>query len=107
MSSSYVNIIFYDLPSISHTDRKNYRNFRKRILNLGYYQLQESVYCKSYKEKVLARRTIKHLKYIAPDVGNIRALTVSKKTFEGMEIIVGKESIEEKIIMQKTNVIEM
>lgn len=39
-------IIIYDLPMIDEQDRKIYSLFRKRIIKLGFYMLQYSVYVK-------------------------------------------------------------
>ncbi len=56
--NGYVNLIFYDLPTIYEQSMKHYRVFRKKLLKLGYYQLQESVYCKAYSEKLTAKNAI-------------------------------------------------
>jgi len=39
-------IVFFDLPTITGEDRRNYRNFRKCLIKNGFIMLQESVYCK-------------------------------------------------------------
>ncbi len=106
-TKGYVNIVFYDLPTIYELSMKHYRVFRKNLLKLGYYQLQESVYCKYYPEKVYAKRAIDHIKKATPTQGNIRALVVSKKSFDDMEIILGELSTEEKIIRKKSVVVEL
>ena len=39
-------IVFFDLPTITTEDRRNYRLFRKMLIKNGFIMLQESVYCK-------------------------------------------------------------
>ncbi len=106
-NKGYVNIVFYDLPTVHELSLKHYRVFRKKLLKLGYYQLQESVYCKSYTEKILAKKSINQIKLASPKYGNIRALTITQKAFDDMEIILGELSTEEKIVRKKSVVIEL
>ena len=39
-------IVFFDLPTETAEDKKEYRNFRKFLIKKGFLMLQESVYCK-------------------------------------------------------------
>ena len=39
-------IVFFDLPTETALDRRNYRRFRKLLTQNGFLMLQESVYCK-------------------------------------------------------------
>ncbi|MCF0111305.1 MAG: CRISPR-associated endonuclease Cas2, partial [Erysipelotrichaceae bacterium] len=40
------SIVFFDLPTITAADRRNYNRFRKMLIKNGYIMLQESVYCR-------------------------------------------------------------
>ena len=42
-------IVFFDLPTTSAIDLKNYRNFRKFLIKEGFMMMQESVYTKITK----------------------------------------------------------
>ena len=44
-----VLILFFDLSTITPKDRRNYRQFMRRIERLGYSMLQESVYIKDVR----------------------------------------------------------
>ena len=47
MSYRYMRVIvFFDLPSVTVAERKEYLRFRKFLLSDGYIMMQESVYCK-------------------------------------------------------------
>ena len=39
-------LVMFDLPTETGEDRRNYRKFRKGLLENGFYMLQESVYCR-------------------------------------------------------------
>ena len=39
-------IVFFDLPTLTLEDKKEYRNFRKFLLKRGFAMMQESVYSK-------------------------------------------------------------
>ena len=39
-------LIFFDLPTETPSDRRNYRLFRKMLIRNGFLMMQESVYCK-------------------------------------------------------------
>lgn len=106
-NKAHIVIVFYDLPTTYELSLKHYRVFRKNLLKLGYYQLQESVYCKSHNDKAMAKKSVELLKQHSPTLGNIRALVVTKKCFDEMEIILGELSIEEKIIQKKMKIVEL
>lgn len=106
-NEGFVNLVFYDLPTTFEYSLKHYRVFRKKLLKLGYYQLQESVYCKHYSEKTTVKRNQTQIKQSLPAKGNIRSLTVTKNTFDSMEVILGELSIEERIIRKTSNVVEL
>ena len=94
----YVAIIFYDLATDSPSDAKNYRRFRKALISSGYYQLQKSVYCKRYKEKQQAKKSLEDIKIISPQRGNVRGLIITSKVFNDMKVLAGDYKVEEKIL---------
>lgn len=38
-------LVFFDLPTETADDKRNYRHFRKALISNGFIMLQESVYC--------------------------------------------------------------
>ena len=67
-------IVFFDLPTVTNEDRKEYRKFRKFLLQEGSANL--------IKNKV---RTHK------PKAGLVEMLTITEKQFSGIEFIAGNE----------------
>lgn len=85
-------IIFFDLPTETASDRRNYRRFRKLLIQNGFLMMQESVYCKLVLNST-ARDTISRvIRQNKPPNGIVQLLTVTEKQFAGMEYIVGKFS---------------
>ena len=77
-------LLFFDLPTLTASERKAAAMFRKALLKEGFLMLQESVYCKlSLNERVK--------KYL-PKEGNVIMLTITEKQFENMDLCLGKLS---------------
>ena len=72
MSIEYIGMIMYDLPM--HTDNEilRYKNFRKKLIEKGYYQLQKSVYIMRSKTKEKIELAEKQLAVLAPKNSSIR-----------------------------------
>ena len=86
MSYRYMRIIlFFDLPSVTYNDQKEYSKFHKFLIKNGYIMMQESVYAKlalSEKEK---------LKKNKPAKGLVQILVITEKQFSRMEYIIGNK----------------
>lgn len=107
MSIEYVLMIFYDIPNKNINERKKYTKFRKYLKNNGFYQMQESVYLRKYKNKNKIDQIIIELKILSPIGSNIRALILTENIFYHMKIISGELSFNEKILNKTTKLIEL
>ncbi|WP_141604672.1 CRISPR-associated endonuclease Cas2 [Terrilactibacillus laevilacticus] len=97
-------IVFFDLPVMTPSNRKNYSKFRKFLLKDGYTMMQFSVYTRICNGDDAVRKHMQRIKENLPPVnGAIRALKVTEKQFESMEILLGTPSSEEKIGANKTD----
>lgn len=85
-------IIFFDLPTLTNKNRKDYRKFVKNLKKIGFYMLQESVYCKMSLDEQAAKLSIKKVDAFLPPDGNIVSLTITEKQFADMEILLGKSN---------------
>lgn len=91
-------IIFFDLPVIKPKERKAYARFRKFLLNDGYTMLQYSIYTRICNGEDGARKHMRRVKENIPPVnGAIRALKITEKQFENMEILLGTTTPEEEL----------
>ena len=73
--------VFFDLPTLTNEDKRNYRNFRKILIKNGFIMLQESVYCKLMTSPSV-ERSVKHmLENNKPPKGLVQSLVVTEKHF--------------------------
>lgn len=82
-------IVFFDLPTVTAEERKNYRKFRKGLLQNGFYMMQESVYCRMVLNPSIEKTAIAAIERIKPTKGLVQVLTVTEKQFSKMKYIVG------------------
>ena len=78
-------LVFFDLPVSTATDRKNYRKFRKFLIENGYLMVQYSIYAKIIlNHSVLSYQKKKIVDQI-PKKGTVDLLLVTEKQYAGME----------------------
>lgn len=98
MSIEYIGIIMYDLPMQTKNDLLRYKNFRKKLIEKGYYQLQKSVYIMKSKTKEKIELVEKQLTIIAPKNSSIRSIILTEEQFQKIKILVGDKTMGEKIL---------
>lgn len=90
-------IVFFDLPTLTKSDRRNASRFRTFLIKDGYTMLQLSVYSRICKGQDDVDKHAKRLKMLISKSGSVRLLTVTEKQYASMEIIVGSLKKEEEI----------
>lgn len=85
-------IVFFDLPTETSADRRNYRQFRKFLIKNGFMMLQESVYAKLALNSTQVSQIMNDVKQAKPENGSIMVLSVTEKQFAKMEMICGKSN---------------
>lgn len=83
-------ILFFDLPTLTSLQRKAYRHFVRDIVRLGFYRLQESVFCKMSINLANVEGAFTSISKIKPKEGNVFALVVTEHQFSTMRIILGE-----------------
>ena len=105
MSYRYMRIIvFFDLPTLIYKDQKEYRLFRKLLINDGFVMMQESVYCKLALNNSIVKAQVKRIRDNKPSAGDVEVLIITEKQFASIEYICGnkqtlKEDSEERLIV--------
>ena len=87
-------IVFFDLPTETGDDRRNYRIFRKALVKSGFLMLQESVYCKLITSPSVEASVKNTIRKNRPPKGLVQVLMVTEKQFSRMEYMVGDYSSE-------------
>lgn len=81
--------VFFDLPTETATLRKEYAQFRKKLLKGGFQMQQYSVYRRFCGSRESAEVHIKRVKKAVPPHGMVSILLVTDKQFGDMINIVG------------------
>lgn len=69
--------------------KREYRNFKKKLILEGFVMLQYSVYIRTCPNRQYSERLQKRLAKNLPANGNIRLLEITEKQYEDMKILVG------------------
>ncbi len=87
-------LVFFDLPTETAEDRKEYNQFRKMLIKDGFSMFQFSIYvrhCPSIENKNVHVRRVRQ---ILPEKGHVGILTVTDQQFGNMEIFFGQRRAE-------------
>lgn len=82
-------LIFFDLPTETAANRREYRKFRNMLIKNGFIMMQESVYCRMVLNGSVMRSVAEIVKRNKPSEGIVQFLTVTEKQFASMTYITG------------------
>ena len=83
-------MVMFDLPTETSKQRKQYRQFRKKLINEGVIMIQYSVYVRVCTTKSAAEFLEKRIKDFLPDEGIIQSLVLTEKQYSDMHFLRGK-----------------
>lgn len=81
----------FDLPVNTKENRKQYAQFRKTLLKLGFTMLQYSVYAKHMQSEDAAKNLGHIIGLAVPPQGQVRLLAVTDRQFGKMDVYFGKK----------------
>ncbi|MDD4686451.1 MAG: CRISPR-associated endonuclease Cas2 [Clostridia bacterium] len=87
-------MVFFDLPTDTKKDVKNYSIFRKKLIQDGFTMFQFSIYLRHCASRENADVHIKRVKSMLPPAGQVGILCVTDKQFGNMELFIGKKETE-------------
>lgn len=85
-------MVMFDLPMETSKERRNYRKFRKELLNEGFLMMQYSIYVKVCNSRESASFTESRLKRFIPKIGLIQTMMVTEKQYNDMHFLIGERS---------------
>ena len=93
MSYRYMRmLVFFDLPTITYSNQKEYRRFRKLLINEGFIMMQESVYFKLALNNSIITSVRNKIEKETPKDGIVQILTVTEKQFSNINTVIGEVS---------------
>ena len=83
-------IVFFDLPTDTIEDRRNYRKFHTGLVKNGFIMMQESVYCKLLMNSSADQSVRETVRKLRPPKGIVQMLTITEKQFSKIEYLTGE-----------------
>ena len=84
-------LVFFDLPTETKKDTKNYSIFRKKLIQDGFTMFQFSIYLRHCASRENTEVHIKRVRSFLPPKGQVGILCVTDKQFGKMELFIGKK----------------
>jgi CRISPR-associated protein Cas2 len=83
-------MIFFDLPTLTAKNRRDYNRFRKYLIKNGFLMMQESVYCKLALNATASTAIMKNVRKNKPPDGLVQMMNITEKQFAKIEFVVGE-----------------
>ena len=83
-------MVFFDLPTTTSAERREYVRFRQGLVRDGFLMMQESVYCKLALNPTAANGIMAAVRARRPSKGLIQMLVVTERQFSRMEFVLGE-----------------
>lgn len=83
-------VLFFDLPTKTEKDKKQYQQFKKFLNQDGYLMMQYSVYSRFCRNYAAIDKHLKRLENNKPKVGDVRILTITEKQYHSMIFLTGE-----------------
>ena len=98
-------LLFFDLPSTTKTDVREYTKFVKLLKKNGFAMMQESVYFKLAITPSVVEATMGVLRKNVPKDGTISILTITEKQFSTIDQILGEISTD--LLMDDRKIVKL
>ena len=89
-------LVLFDLPTETKKERKQYAEFRKKLVKDGFTMFQFSIYLRHCPSRENAEVHIRRVKASLPPAGQVGIICITDKQFGQMEIFSGKKKVEER-----------
>jgi len=87
-------LVFFDLPTETLENKREYRKFHKLLIKNGFMMMQESVYCRMLLTPSAGKSVIETIRKNRPPDGIVQLMTVTEKQFSEIEFITGEHTSE-------------
>lgn len=86
-------LVFFDLPTETKKDKKEYMLFRKRLQHDGFTMFQFSIYVRHCASVENAEVHIKRVKSFLPEYGKVGIMCITDKQFGNIDLLYGKKPL--------------
>lgn len=84
-------LVFFDLPTETKKDRKEYAQFRKLLMMDGFTMFQFSIYVRNCASIQNAEVHMKRVRSFIPEFGKVGMLCITDKQFANIQLFFGKK----------------
>jgi len=84
-------VVFFDMPTETKDDKRQYRLFRKHIMGFGFNMFQYSIYIRHCISKEISELHTKRVQNILPEKGHIVIFQLTDKQFSDMKVYYGSQ----------------
>ncbi|MDA8956725.1 CRISPR-associated endonuclease Cas2 [Flavobacteriales bacterium] len=84
-------LVFFDLPTETKKDSRNYRAFVKSLEKDGFNRFQWSIFLRHCPSRENMEVHIRRVKSFLPPKGNVAILHITDKQFEMMELFISNK----------------
>ena len=86
-------MVFFDLPTETKTQRKQYSDFRKALIADGFTMFQYSIYVRPCASRENAEVHVKRTACCIPQDGKICIMTITDRQFKDIKIFEGVKKV--------------
>lgn len=95
MSYRFVRVfVLFDLPMETNEEKREYRRFRKLLLQDGFVMMQKSVYTRMALNQSVENSIKEKIRKGKPKEGVVQIMTITEKQFSKMEFLSGESESE-------------
>lgn len=86
-------VLFFDMPTETKADKRQYTVFRKKLLKSGFHMFQFSIYVRHCMSGENAKKHMRFVKANLPPKGHIVMMSITDKQFGEMEVFFGPKAV--------------
>ncbi|MDR1775541.1 MAG: CRISPR-associated endonuclease Cas2 [Actinomycetes bacterium] len=86
-------LVMFDLPTLTSAERRQYRQFRKKLIKEGFVMLQFSIYTKLTLNSTQKTRVERFVEVNKPPAGDLAMLTITERQFANMKHLLGSHHV--------------
>lgn len=84
-------LVFFDLPTLTDANRRDYQRFHKFLIKNGFIMMQKSVYSKLVINNVISNAVKQKIVKNLPPKGTVELLEITENQFSRIEYLVGEK----------------
>ncbi len=100
MSNIMRILVFFDLPVKTKEESRQATQFRKFLIDDGFYMIQFSLYGRICSTIENAKQHEERIKNHLPFKGSVRSLIITEKQYAGMNILLGGVKKKDKKVLE-------